>query len=50
MIDTFVAVGYWIGGGLVILSVVGYIVFPMMIKVAFGDTGQEDSDPSETNN
>ena len=50
MIETLVAAGYWIGGGLVILSIVGYIVFPPMIKAAFSDTGQEDNDSPEANN
>ena len=47
MIDTLVAAGYWIGGGFVILSIVGYIVFPPMIKALFSDTGQENTDSSE---
>ena len=50
MIDTLVAAGYWIGGGFVILSIVGYIVFPPMIKAAFSDTGQDDTDSSKANN
>ena len=49
MIDTLVAAGYWIGGGSVILSIIGYIVLPKMIKTAFSDTSHEDSDSSEAN-
>ncbi len=48
MIDTLITAGYWIGAVSIILSIVGYIVFPKMIKAAFSDSGQENTGSSST--
>ena len=47
MIDTLITAGYWIGAVSLILSVVGYFLFPHLIKVAFSGSSDDDTGSSE---